>query len=576
MSSTTPAKSISLVTNAASPYVIVIAQKASPSERFAATELADVLESLSGCRLPVVNVADVPERQKQMILLGDSAKLKQIGCQEDIQALGDEDFVVRTVDDNLVLAGGRLRGSMYAVYTFLEEKLGCRWYSSQVSLLPRSDSISIGEINEKHRPAFEYREPYYLDAFDGNWAARNRCNSNRAALDDKRGGRIQYHGFVHTFYPLVPPDKYFDSHPEYYSLIDGKRTTERAQLCLTNPEVLEIVTQEVLRWMETNPQATIFSVSQNDWFGACQCDQCRKIDEEEGSHAGTLIRFVNAVAEEAAKRYPDKYIDTLAYQYTEKTPRYAKPHSNVIVRLCHMRPCCDSHPLDECPENASYCQNLQQWTAITDKVYIWHYVTNFKHYLMPFPNFRALGKDMAFYHNAGVAGMFCQGNYNSAGGELAELRAWVLAKLLWNPHQDINPLIDDFLAGYYGPAAGYIRDYIDLLVSKVTDDRIHMDLFCDPDAGYLTPGIRAQAADLLQQAVRAATSEDVRLRVERIQLGLEYVDLWYEMKDAGGFSAIQDRLGDYVKRLKRHGIERLTEWQTLDELMSQVNTGSSQ
>jgi hypothetical protein len=570
---------LTLISNLASPYVIVLGRDASPSEEFAAAELRATLYQISGCQLPLVRDDEVPERRDHMIIVGRCSKLASVGIHQDLNALGDEGFIVQTAGNSLAMAGGRLRGTMYAVYSFLEEHLGCRWYSSSASVIPRPDIVRVGAIDEEQRPAFEYREPFYFDAFDGDWAARNRSNGATARLDAKRGGRIRYQGFVHTFYPLVPPEKHFADHPEYYSLIDGRRTTERAQLCLTNPDVLRIVTEEVLRQMEDNPEATIFSVSQNDWFGACQCDACRSIDEEEGTHAGTLIRFVNAVAEVTAATFPDKYIDTLAYQYTENAPRYVRPHDRVIVRLCHMRPCCDSHPLSECPHNANYCRNLEQWTAITPKVYIWHYVTNFRHYLMPFPNFHAIGKDMAHYHRAGVAGMFCQGDYNSPGGELAELRAWVLAKLLWNPYQDIDPLIDDFLAGYYGPAAGYIRDYIDLLVSKVVADNIHMDLFCDPDVGYLTEEVRAEAVLLLREASLAATNDEMRYHVERIRLGVEYVDLWFKVHGASRWADVEPHCRGYVERVQQYGVQRLNEWQTFDQFLANLrrhlNQGTS-
>lgn len=559
-----------LISNGSSRYVIVLGENASPSEEFAATELQEILWQISGCRLPLTRDRDVVARDEHLIIVGKSSKLAQVEQNAGLEELGDEGFMIKTSGSNLILAGGRLRGTMYAVYTFLESHLGCRWYSSSVSYIPRLEDVRIEAIEEKQRPAFEYREPFYFDAFDGHWAARNRCNGATARLDSKKGGNIRYQGFVHTFYSLVPPQKYFAEHPEYFSLVDGKRTTERAQLCLTNPDVLRIATDEILKQMAAHPEATIFSVSQNDWYGACECAACRRIDAEEGSHAGTLIRFVNAVAEVTAAQFPEKYLDTLAYQYTENTPRRVRPHDNVIVRLCHMRPCCDSHPLSECELNANYCRNLERWIATARKVYIWHYVTNFRHYLMPFPNFYAIGQDMAHYHRAGVAGMFCQGNYNSPGGELAELRAWVLAKLLWNPYQDVDLLISDFLGGYYGPAASLIRDYLDLIVGKVVDENIHMDLFCDPDVGYLTDQVRLEAAFLLDQADRAVADEQIRSRVDRIRLGLEYVDLWYRVRAAAPDANLESDLRAYGQRLRRHGIERVTEWQTLEGSLASI------
>ena len=69
---------------------------------------------------------------------------------------------------------------------------------------------------------------------------------------------------------------------------------------------------------------------------------------------GTLLRFVNAVADAVAERYPDVLVDTLAYQYTRNVPKLTRPRRNVIIRLCSIE-CCFRHPLTDetCPENRS-------------------------------------------------------------------------------------------------------------------------------------------------------------------------------------------------------------------------------
>jgi len=149
---------------------------------------------------------------------------------------------------------------------------------------------------------------------------------------------------VHSFNQMIPPEKYFSSHPEWFSLIDGARRSERSQLCLTNKEMLQESIKNVLEWIQQHPEARIISVSQNDWTGWCECDNCRRVEEEEGGvHSGPLLRFVNAVADEIGKKYPDKLIDTLAYWYTEDPPAKVRPRPNVRIRLCPIG-VCESHP----------------------------------------------------------------------------------------------------------------------------------------------------------------------------------------------------------------------------------------
>src|SRR5262249_54168857 len=161
-------------------------------------------------------------------------------------------------------------------------------------------------------------DPYWYPAFDAGWAVHNFSNSQAAHLTPSVGGSVRYKGFVHTFYPLVPPERHFAEHPEWFSMIKGERSTNRAQLCMTNPQLREFVVERVKQWARETPDATIISVSQNDWRGACECPACKALDEREGSHSGSLLDFVNFIAEKIEPDFPNLAIDTLAYQYTRK------------------------------------------------------------------------------------------------------------------------------------------------------------------------------------------------------------------------------------------------------------------
>jgi len=507
----------------ASDYRIVLSNEASPSEQHVANELQTFFKEISGAELPIVT--DEAQPSSREIILGDNAHLRSLNTKIDWDKLGNEGFAIRTVGKNLVIAGGKLRGTMYGVYTFLEDYLGCRWFSSKVSKIPKLDGIKVGAINDVQVPILEYREPFYTDAFDADWAARNKANSNSARLDEQRGGKVAYAHFVHTFYPLMPPSEFFDEHPEYYSEIDGERIHERAQLCLTNPDVVKIATERVRKWIEDAPNATIFSVSQNDWRNPCQCKDCAAVDEREGSHSGTMLHFVNQIAEAIEKDYPDKAIDTLAYQYTRKPPKYVKPRPNVIVRLCSIE-CCFSHALDTCEMNASFKEDIEGWSEVSDRLYIWDYVTNFSHYIQPFPNFDVLKPNIQFFVNHGVKGIFEEGNYSGGGGgELAELRAYVMAKVLWNPDYDTQKAMNEFLDGYYCKAAAPIREYIDMLHKKVRDDNIHMTIRARPDSEFLATEIIQRSDELFDEAEKLADDEDVLHRIQVARLPIQYVQI---------------------------------------------------
>ena len=513
-----------LITDAGkSDFRIVISPGASPSEKHAAAELQHFLREISGAELPISD--DSAPMSDHEILVGASEHLRKLNEKIDWDALGKEGFVMRISGRHLILAGGRLRGSMYAVYTFLEDVLGCRWFTAKVSRMPKIKRVQVGPLNVTHTPVLEYREPFWVEAFDADWAARNRMNSSAARLDEARGGKITYVGFVHTFYPLLPPDQYFKEHPEYYSEINGKRTADHTQLCLTNPEVVRLVGERAKQWLRDNPQAQIVSVSQNDWGGWCECPNCKALDEREGSHAGTVLNFVNQVAEIVEKEFPHVSVDTLAYQYTRKPPKTIRPRPNVIVRLCSIE-CCFSHPLASCPVNRSFKEDLQGWSKVADRLYVWDYTTNFAHYIMPHPNLHVLKPNIQLYVRNNVRGIFEQGDYNGGGGgEFAELRSYMLAKFLWNPGYAQEKVMSEFLGAVYGRAASPIARYIRLMHDKVEKDNIHCFIFSNPYQPHLSPEMIERAKKLFDEAERMADNAEIRERVRLARLPIQYAEI---------------------------------------------------
>ncbi len=507
------------------------------------------------------------------MLLGRSRALARIAPALPPKDLGSEGFVIETRGPHLVIAGGGQRGTMYGVYEFLE-RLGVRWFTADVTRVPRLQTIPLGTLRIRQEPAFEYREPFFTEAFDRDWAARNRANGNHAKLDASTGGKVGYYPFVHSFNQLVPPEKYFTEHPEYFSLIDGKRRAERSQLCLTNEDVLRIATETVERWIAEHPEATIFSVSQNDWEGWCECDRCRRVEEEEGgAHSGPVLRFVNALAERIGKKHPDKLIDTLAYWYTEAPPLRVRPRPNVRIRLCPIG-ICTAHSFSQCPRSAYFYKNLQAWAKITDQLYIWHYNTNFTHYLLPFPDLDELGADIALYRQTGVKGLFLQGAYaEGGGGEMAWLKSWVLARLLWDPSRDVWKLVDEFLQGVYGRAAPLMRQYLDLLHGEVRTPPagrgMHLWIFNVPDYSQrlLDEGFR-----LFGEAEKAAETEEIRRRIRKDRLSLEYLALLrsarYEVRGERyappNLEQARESARSFLARAREHGIRSLHEGRPIE------------
>lgn len=571
------ASALTIARNAKPKAVIVLAQDASESERHAAAELSAFLTQITGAKFQTSAAA--PSKNIARILVGPGAA-KQTDPDFTTEGLGADGIVIRTVGNDLILAGGQPRGTLYAVYTFLEDNLGCRWWSSKVSTIPKKPTITIPNLNIRYVPILEYREPFWFDAFDPDWAVRNKSNGNRPALDAKRGGKHTYQGFVHTFNPLIPPQTYFKDHPEWFSLLKGKRTADHSQLCLTNEEMRKELLKNLRTHLRQNPAATIASVSQNDWRNNCQCPKCAEIEKAEESPAGLMLRFVNSVAADIEEEFPNVAISTLAYQYTRKPPKLTKPRPNVIVRLCSIE-CSFSTPLAN-DRNKKFRDDIVGWSKIANRLYIWDYTTNFRHHIMPHPNLKVLGPNVKFFADHSVKGIFEQGAYTTNGAEMAELRAWVLAKLLWNPNLDGQKLIDEFIAGYYGPAAPHIKAYLKVTHNAVETAGDHLGCFSTHKAKFLSFKTLSKGFTHLKAAEQAVQNNpDLTFRVQVAQLPVIYTFLmrWDEMRKAAGDDwpmpdSPQTAYDHFTKIAKQKNITRLNEHQqgygALDEALKRA------
>jgi hypothetical protein len=510
--------------NGVARTVIVVDPKATATELFAARQLASSLQQITGASFEIRTDTKSPARA---IFVGAGAAAAASFPHQPLAQLGDEELIIRSRGNRILLAGGRPRGTLYAVSRFLQDECGVRWWTPWASRIPHQPTLRIADMNIRAKPAFEYRDSFWQCALDSDWSWRNFCNGQSSNLNPEQGGGINYKYFVHSFNKLVPPDKYFAPHPEWYSLVKGHRTTNNAQLCLSNPELRDFVVEQVKQALRESPEARIISVSQNDCFNPCECVNCKTLDDAEGSHAGSIIAFVNYVAEKIEPEFPKVAVDTLAYKYTRKPPRTLRPRPNVIVRLCSIE-CNFREPLDH-PSNASFAGDILGWGKLTDRLYIWDYVTDFAHYLQPFPNWFALGPNLRFFQAHHVRGVFEEGATGTFGAEMAEMRAWVLAQLLWNPQQDDHALIREFLDGYYGAAAPPLARYLELM--QKASAGYNLGCYTPSDAPFLHFETLAQAETLWQEAERAVANDgELLARVRQGHLAVQCV--WLARWDA--------------------------------------------
>jgi hypothetical protein len=510
--------------------VIVQQADATEPEKAAVRELADALRQITGAEFKVAKEAEeVPGRA---IIVGSGPIAAKYFPDVNLASFGAEELLMRVKGDKLLLAGGRPRGTLYAVNRFLQEQCGVRWWTPWATNTPAIKTLQIPELDVREKPTFEYRAPFWYAGFEPTWKVHNCVNDSFSEIRKELGGCIKYKGHAHTFYPLVPPEKHFAEHPEWYSVIKGKRTSQHAQLCLTNPNLRDFMVGRVKEWLRESPDAEIISVTQNDWAGWCECAECKALDDAEGSHSGTMLAFVNYIAEKIEPEFPNVAVDTFAYQYTRKPPKTIRARKNVIVRLCSIE-CNFREPLDH-SSNAAFMADIQGWSKICSRLYIWDYTTDFTGYVHPHPNWFTLGPNVRLFHQFGVKGVFEQGAYGGNGAEMGELRAWLLARLLWDPQQDDKALIKEFLEGYYGkPAAEPIYGYLESMheASKGVSLRCFLSTENQP---YLNFSTLSKAERLWQQAEDSARGDSeklLRVRMAHLPVRCAFLRAWSRLRN---------------------------------------------
>ena len=526
---------------------VYVSPSASPVIILAADELEDHLRQVLDVRcvrresdgLSPVRLVLSPVGEEKAFPAGLSAG----------QQPGEDGYCLDLRDGRVDITGGNDRGVLYGVYSFLEKYLGCRWYTSEVSCLPRLERVSLPAGVESYTPPVRWREVYYYGLCDPVLAGRLKLNGNAQGKGEVaphrraiRGGTHAGWGlWCHSLYTLVPPALYA-THPEYFAEVDGRRVPPRqdgTQLCLTQPDLpgrMEAALDSLMQvsfsglpvWADSS--AHYWSVSQMDGGGNCQCADCRASDAYDGSPSGTMLKLVNRVA----ARFPDKDIATLAYTYTRKPPLHTRPAANVVIQLCAIETARQgiNLPIATASEHAAFRQDLMGWGRICNQIVVWDYEVQFQNLVSPFPNFSTMQGNINFYVDNHVNAIFCQGN-REKGGELAELRGYLLAKLLWNPHCDLEAEMDGFLNGYYGPAGVYIKQYITDMETSLKQSGARLSMDGEPEAhrhGYLSEACLARYRRYFDQAEQAVAHRPEllkRVRKERMPLLYAQIRLGY-------------------------------------------------
>jgi len=538
--------SFTVISNSKSDYHIIVP----PNAPAIATEAANILQSylskISGCTLPITKET-VNVNAKQLIV-GNTNVLQR----SDTSGLGRDGILIKKIGPAIVFAGGYRKGVLYSVYMLLDSILHCKMYTQDVIQIPKSTTVTLpASINIKQAPAFDYRMSGFFNL------SKEFCDFNKQNYFLESWGL-----WGHTFDDLVPAKKYFDTHPEYFSLVNGKRTPK--QLCLSNPDVLKIAVSNLAALIKAKPGAEFWSVSQNDYDVYCQCDECQKLDAAQGTHAASVINFVNKVA----ANFPDNTIATLAYQYSQKPPKSLKPAANVLVMLTSLNERRDK-PISN--SNSDFNTDLNNWLQLTKHIFIWDYLVQFTNSFSPFPNLYTLKPNIQYFKSKNIRFLFEEGMVNQPA-EFSELRTYLISKLMWNVNTDVPATMHEFIETFYGHAsAPYIEQYIQSLNNDADKSGAKLFIFgapADQRNTFLTPANIDKYRAIFQKALSSIDKNSVyynRVMKEYLSVLFAEIDVTQALmtinktKDATSKAKFKNMLNDFVEQAKLLNIQYVNE-----------------
>ena len=543
----------------------------------ATRDLKRALDQVTGASFDAVTEA--PSGATARILVGDTPAIRALASDVDWDGLDTDDIVIRTVGNDLILSGGQPRGVIYAIYTFLQDVVGCRWWAAGAEHFPDDPDLAVGPLDTRYRPPFEFR--VITGGHSSTFEARSR---HRLSFD------LRFDTGTHSITKQLPKTLFLE-HPDWFmycpddtwpnkkynyqaTLRSFQRTidteTERNDLhlirqymeiakktrripqqpCLNSEGARRTIIKAALAELEARPEAwrsrpAVLWVTQNDGRYMCRCDACAAVQKKEGSDSANWLSLINEIAAEVEKRAPNVLVGMFAYLHTEAPPRTVTPRSNVLIYIALLQ----SNKRDSVRYYEGHARNLEKWAEISDHVWVWDYDTSFRNYFQPHPNYYVNGESLKWFRDIGVDGVMIQSNRGVAA-DLAPMRAWVTGRLMWDPDRDPRALMVEFADGYYGAAGPWIMLYVDLLHAAVHRKPDYwLGCYRDSTTGWLELEDIHVAIDLLDQAARAVKDDPVRSQrvwMARRAIDFAWLDRYDELKKTAEEKGISLRLPDPV------------------------------
>jgi Domain of unknown function (DUF4838)/Carbohydrate-binding family 9 len=490
---------------------------------FIADEIALHLTTATGVAHPL------PERIQKI----DDAPAQSILLILDPD-LGREAYDCNVDDGHVRIRGGDARGLYYGVLAFLEY-LGFRWYApSDIGTVnPKLAQVSVAEDwHAAGAPSLLWRGYHicgtgwtkdgkrmgHFDYETALWMARNRMNFKPIHNDEYDEMHdtldellLSPLAFGHSYGDWLP-DSMFETHPEYFPLIAGKRQ-KRGQCCVSNPEVRNHFIKEILKYIESHPRLPIISIAPNDGYRFCQCDDCMALDTESDKANKEINRrhhlFSAALAKAVGEKYPDVKLGSIGYCNYLDPADDVQPEDSLAVSLCITR--AQNHPLDAqgSPSNEILLNRLNRWTEKAGSVFWSAYYLSYGG-TFPRPYRQQVVQTLRLLAEKGVAGIKSEvtpGRFER--WQSAVFFMYLIAKTSYDVNTDPDKLLEEFCRTYYGRAWESCLQYYQLnesLMARYKGDITYMGATLIPK--LYSEGDTARLQEMMDKAKESLADAD--------------------------------------------------------------------
>jgi len=544
LSAAMPEKPFVLARNGKAACQIVLSEKANKFDKMAAKDLQSYLGKITGAKF---NIVSEKRAKGNAVYVGNTSAGKKYA------PFKDEEWCISSPDGKkLILTGGARIGGFYAVWDFLNE-LGCYALTFDQDAIPSDKNLTWNGKFIRRKPAFNGR--LIFDGFPHQqsrvktpaaigekyrmWVLRSRINGEQSKK--RIPSYYTYSSFnlmqsypYHSLSLYVPPEKYFKTHPEYFSMNEfGKRFKPESfaiggGLCESNPEVVKVVLQS-LREMIKEHRAKypkeewgfVYDISRLDRMPyICRCPECVKIIKEEGSESGLHFRFINTISREIRKEYPDIIIRTNGKYGTNPPPTKTKLDPEVLMHISDKFTVSDPfRPLSH-PINAAAKAELEKWFKVSKRLALWDYWNlGGGTYFQP-PRVEtvidALQSDFKYFVKSGVTELFIEiSRDHHSPQNFIDCAYFVGNQLMVNPDQDVEKLIKVYFKHYYGPAAPALLKWFNEIRAGVKTQPTRQPSMGAGNWNYATIPFLFNAYKMLkEQAEKLPETSVYRKRVE--------------------------------------------------------------